>query len=145
MTGPVFFLIMAVLTLAFLFNLVRSRRLREKYVALWMLVGLVIIVLALFPDLLGWLAGLAGIAVPSNLLFGLAILLLLAVCLQLSLEISRAEEKTRTLAEHVAILDLQVYELTNRLPATTDPSAVLRSRPGVPPAESPADTAEQSR
>lgn len=38
----VFFLVMAIVVIVFLFNLVRSRRLREKYVALWMLVGLVI-------------------------------------------------------------------------------------------------------
>ena len=101
---------------AFLFNLVRSRRLREKYVALWMLVGLIIIVLTLFPDLLGWLARMVGVAVPSNLLFFFAILLLLGVCLQLSLEISLAEEKSRTLAENVAILNLQVRELAGRVP-----------------------------
>lgn len=112
MTSTIFFLVMAVITLFFLLNLVRSRRLREKYVALWMVVGLTIIVLALFPSLLGRIAQLVGVQVPSNLLFFLAIVLLLGVCLQLTLEISRAEDKTRTLAEHVAILNLQVRELS---------------------------------
>ncbi|WIY82625.1 DUF2304 domain-containing protein [Propionimicrobium sp. PCR01-08-3] len=115
MRGTIFFLITAVLTLILLFNLVRSRRLREKYVALWMLVGLVIIVLALFPGLLSSLAHLVGVQVPSNLLFALAILLLLAVCLQLSLEVSKTEAKSRTLAEHVAILDLQMRRLDDRV------------------------------
>lgn len=111
MRGTIFFLIIAVITLVLLFNLVRSRRLREKYVALWMLVGLVIILLALFPDLLGWLSRLVGVVVPSNLLFALSILMLLGVTIQLSLEISHTEEKTRTLAEHVAILNLQMRQL----------------------------------
>jgi hypothetical protein len=115
MRGTIFFLITAVLTLILLFNLVRSRRLREKYVALWMLVGLVIIVLALFPGLLSSLAHLVGVQVPSNLLFALAILLLLGVCLQLSLEVSKAEAKSRTLAEHVAILDLQMRRLNDQV------------------------------
>lgn len=126
MNGTMFFLVMAVITIAFLFNLVRSRRLREKYVALWMVVGLATIVLALFPGLLASLARLVGVAVPSNLLFFLAILLLLGVCLQLSLEISLTEEKSRTLAEHVAILNLQMRELTGRsariTPAELEPS-----------------------
>lgn len=124
-----FFLVIAVITLVFLFNLVRSRRLREKYVALWMVVGLVVIALSLFPTLLGRVAQLVGVAVPSNLLFFLAIMLLLGVCLQLSLEISRVEEKSRTLAEHVAILNLQLLELNRQaLPASSvdaEPTVVL--------------------
>ncbi|GAA2180197.1 hypothetical protein GCM10009785_10050 [Brooklawnia cerclae] len=121
MRATIFFLVVAVVTLVFLFNLVRSRRLREKYVALWMVTAVVIIVLALFPDLLGWLASLAGIAVPSNLLFALAILLLFGVSLQLSLEISRAEDKTRVLAENVAILNLQLRELRGQGPKQPSP------------------------
>lgn len=150
MRGTIFFLVIAIITLVFLFNLVRSRRLREKYVALWMLVGLVIIVLALFPNLLGWLATLVGVAVPSNLLFALAILMLLGVTIQLSLEISHAEEKTRTLAEHVAILNLQMRQLSGEPTAPlvlpnpddeltqplVDPS-LLESQPTQTPPESP--------
>ena len=46
MSATMFFQEMAVITIAFLFNLVRSRRLREKYVALWMVVGLATMALA---------------------------------------------------------------------------------------------------
>ena len=79
----VFFLVMAIVVIVFLFNLVRSRRLREKYVALWMLVGLVIIVLAVFPGLLSALAALVGVQVPANLLFALSLIMLLGVSIQL--------------------------------------------------------------
>lgn len=121
MSATVFFLLTAVFTLALLFNLVRSRRLREKYVALWMVVGVLIITLALFPNLLASLASAVGVLVPANLLFFLAIVLLLGVCLQLSLEISRTEDKLRTLAEHVAILNLQLHELTDQPSTAPDP------------------------
>lgn len=138
----IFFLVVSVSILVFLFNLVRSRRLREKYVALWMLVGLVIVALTLFPRLLFWLSHLVGVQLPSNLLFALAIFLLLGVTLQLSLEVSKTEEKARTLAEHVAILNLQITELTgNQMPAHTDdeltPPIVP---PAVPSAAEPVDT-----
>ena len=85
---------------------------------------------------------------PSNLLFFLAILLLLGVCLQLSLEISLAEEKSRTLAEHVAILNLQMRELTGQSARITpaeleqpedelEPSERLQQRDAVRPEPSP--------
>lgn len=111
MNVTIFSLIAAVVIIAYLFLLLRSRRLREKYVALWMFVGVLVILLAAVPSLLEWLARLVGVAVPANLLFFLALVLLLGVSLQLTLEISRTEEKTRTLAEHIAILQLELEEL----------------------------------
>ena len=110
MTAQVVFAVVALLIMGFIIGLLRSRRLLEKYAALWIVVGLVSVVLALFPAVLGWFADVLGVQVPSNLLFALALLLLLGVALHLSLEISRLEDETRVLAEHVAILDLVVKE-----------------------------------
>ena len=84
--------------------LLRAGRLKEKQVVLWVLVGLACLVLVAFPGLLQWVAHLVGIQVASNLLFTLAILLLLGICLQLSLQVSDQEDKIRRLAEEVAIL-----------------------------------------
>ena len=104
-----FFVAIAALIMVFVVYLLRSRKLREKYAALWLVVGLLSLILAIFPSLLERTASLLGVEVPSNLLFVLAILLLLGVTLHLSLEISRLEDETRVLAEHVAMLDaLQV-------------------------------------
>lgn len=105
-TTQIFFVAIAGVIMLLVISLLRSRKLREKYAALWILVGLAILVLSLAPDLLGAVAGLLGIQVPSNLLFALAILLLLGVSLHLSLEISRLEDETRVLAENVAVLRL---------------------------------------
>lgn len=115
MRSTLFFLIVAIVILLFLFSLVRSRKLREKYVLLWMAVGLMVIVLTVYPPLLNWLADISGIALASNLLFLLSILLLLGVTLHLTLEISRSEDRTRTLAENVAILNLQMKNLEEKL------------------------------
>ncbi len=101
----IFFIAIAALIVSAVFYLLRNRQLREKYAALWVGVGLVSLVLAIFPSLLDSVAGFFGVEIPSNLLFVLAILLLLAVTLHLSLEISRLEDETRILAEHVAILN----------------------------------------
>lgn len=120
MSVPIVVLVMVVLLIIFLFNLVRSRRLKEKYVALWMLTGLAIVIMAIFPGILTWLTKVSGIQLTSNLLFTLAIVVLLGVCIQLSLEISRTEDKTRVLAENVAILNLQLSRLQAELDRRTD-------------------------
>ena len=56
MTAQVVFAVVALLIMGFIIGLLRSRRLREKYAALWIVVGLVSVVLALFPAVLGWFA-----------------------------------------------------------------------------------------
>lgn len=99
-----FFIGIALIIMGFITHLLRSRKLREKYAALWLAVGIVGLVLAIFPGILEGTAQFFGVVVPANLLFVLALLLLLGVCLHLSLEISRLEDETRVLAEHVAIL-----------------------------------------
>jgi hypothetical protein len=84
--------------------MLRRKKLREKYAALWLFVGIGTLVLAAFPRLLTIVTEFSGVQLPSNLLFIISILLLLGVCLHLSWEISVVEDETRTLAEEVAIL-----------------------------------------
>lgn len=96
-----------VVTLAVLFEMLRRQRLREKYAVIWVVVVGATLALAIFPGLLTWAADLLGVQVPANLLFFGAIMLLLVISIQLSYEIGRLEERTRTLAEEVALLRLQ--------------------------------------
>ena len=60
--------------------------------------------LGIFPGLLDGITEFVGLTLPVNLLFLLSIVLLMSVCLHLTLEVSRLSEKTRILAEEVAIL-----------------------------------------
>lgn len=114
MSGYVFALVGAIVTLGFMFELLRRRRLREKYAALWISLAVVVIVVGAFPRLLYWIAGLVGIATPLNLVFFLFLLVLLVVCVQLAAEISSLEHETQTLAEESALLRNRVERLENR-------------------------------
>lgn len=101
-------LIGAVATLVVLFEMLRRQRLREKYALIWAVVALGTVVLAVFPAVLTWAADLLGVQVPANLLFFAASMLLLVISVQLSYEIGRLEDRTRTLAEEVALLWMEV-------------------------------------
>lgn len=102
-----------------LFEMLRRHRLREKYALLWFFVALGVLALAIFPGLLTTLAGLVGVQVPVNLLFFAASLVLLVLTLQHSYELGRLEEKTRVLAEEVALLRLE-HETGLRHPSPDD-------------------------
>lgn len=141
-----FFLVVGVALLFYVLRLVRNMKLREKYAALWLLMGVVIVIMMIFPHLLDRIAGVLGIATPVNLLFLIAILLLLGVTLHLSLEISRLEDETRVLAEESAIQRSLLARQLDRISRDRNPTSALpvirTDEDGTPvrrPAEDPSD------
>jgi hypothetical protein len=101
----------SVLILVVLFELLRRRHLREKYAVLWALVAVGVLVLTIFPGLLYAASDLVGVDVPANLLFFLASMVLMVLTLQHSYELGRLEDKTRTLAEELALMRLELDQL----------------------------------
>ncbi|WP_298460431.1 DUF2304 domain-containing protein [uncultured Cellulomonas sp.] len=143
MSGYLLAIGLSVVFLVLLFVLLSTRRLREKYAAIWIALALGVCVLGAFPGLVFWLTRVTGVEVPANLVFALAMTVLLAVCLQLSGEISNLEEETRTIAEEHALLEARVRELEQAAPVRSVPSApsapAVASAPCVPPAPSVPD------
>ncbi|GAA1984870.1 hypothetical protein GCM10009777_18540 [Microbacterium pumilum] len=92
-----------------------TRRLREKYAVMWLVIGLAVLLLGVFPQLLLWLTSALGVQVPANLLFSLAIVLLLGVTLHLSWELSQAEDEIRRVAEESAIGRAELEQLAARV------------------------------
>jgi hypothetical protein len=104
-SGPAHVAVICVVVIGalFLLRLLRKRQLRGKYTLLWMFVGAAALILAAFPSLLDRTARWLHIYSSPNLLFLLAIAFLLIVCIYFSWELSRLEERTRVLAEELAI------------------------------------------
>jgi hypothetical protein len=98
----------SVLILLALFEMMRRNRLREKYALIWALVSLAVITVAAFPSLLIDASAALGLEVPVNLLFFAAFMVLMVITLQHSSELGRLEERTRTLAEEIALLRLEL-------------------------------------
>jgi len=97
-------LVSAVVTLVVIVELSRRRHLHPKYAVLWLSVGVVLAVFAISPGLFNRLAHAMGVISPPALLTVLAALFLLMVCVYLSWEVGRLEDKTRVLAEELALL-----------------------------------------
>ena len=86
-------------------ELVRRRRLVERYALLWMLVSLGLLLLAVWSQLLNWLTDRAGFQVPANFLFAAAFGVVFVLLLHFSVATSRLSEETKMLAQEVARLD----------------------------------------
>ena len=100
----VFVLVVACLNVAVMLELVRRRQLREKYALLWLAVGVGGILLGVGRTLVDRLADALGVDYGPSMVFLGAIVFLLLVCVHLSWEVSRLEDRTRTLARELALL-----------------------------------------
>ena len=92
--------------LGFVFHLIRSRRLRERYALLWLLTGLVLLVLSAWRGGLNTIAGWVGVTgYPPAVLFAVATLFILAVLLHYSTVISKLADQNVILAQRLALLE----------------------------------------
>lgn len=119
----------AVMLFALVFELVRQRRLMERYALLWLLSAGTLLVLSVWRDLLEVFAGVVGVAYAPSALFIVAFGFGLLLLLHFSLVISRLTDQAKVLAQRVGMLQQQVDELQiARQLDTPDPEPVSHER-----------------
>ncbi len=94
----------ALLVVAAIWETLRRGIVPERFAALWIIISILLIVLAVFPEIMTWLAKIVGVELPSNLLFFVSSFLLLLISVDFSYEIGKLDARTRRLAEEVALL-----------------------------------------
>ena len=106
----------AILLLLVVFELIRSRRLRERYALLWLLTGVVLLVLSLWRGGLNTIAAWFGVtSYPPAILVAVGALFILVVLLHYSTVISRLSDQNTILAQRLALLELKLREREERV------------------------------
>jgi hypothetical protein len=101
-------------------QLIRSRRLRERYALLWVATGVVLLVLSGWRGGLNTIAGWVGVQTyPPAVLFAVSLLFILAVLLHYSTVISKVSDQNVILAQRVALLELELREREQAGPPPT--------------------------
>ena len=123
----------AALLLLAILELVRRRRLLERYALLWLLAGVVLLGLAIWRGALEELAALVGIASPPNALFFVAFGFVLLLLLHFSVAVSRLTDQSKVLAQRLALLEERVGPARTARRAGVDDgeTAVLEERESV--------------
>jgi hypothetical protein len=101
----------AVGLLIIVLELVRRRRLMERYALLWLLSAVVILGLAVWQEALAKLANAMGILSAPNALFFVAVAFILLLLLHFSAAMSRLSDQSKVIAQRHAILEQRVREL----------------------------------
>jgi hypothetical protein len=100
----VLIIVATVIIALFIFRLVRARQLRSKYALLWAAIGLMLLPLAAVPGVLNTISRWVGVFYSPAFFLLLAVGFLFLVVVHYSWELSRLENRTRTLAEELALL-----------------------------------------
>lgn len=109
------------------FELVRRRRLMERYALLWLFSSAVIFLLAVWRGLLEDLARAVGIYYAPSALFAIAFGFVLVLLLHFSLVISRLADQNKVLAQRLGILQqrLDAHERSTDAHAGTPDGGAL--------------------
>jgi hypothetical protein len=113
-------------------ELVRRRRLLERYALLWLLSAWVLLALAIWQGLLSDLARVIGIIYPPNALFLIAFGFVLVLLLHFSLAVSRLTDQTKVLAQRLAILEERQRQGVTEDPAQRDREEAVEFIAGPP-------------
>ncbi|MHB8173803.1 MAG: DUF2304 domain-containing protein [Nitrospirota bacterium] len=104
----------SVALLAFIFELVRRRRLKEKYSLVWLLTALALLAVSVIPGLLDTFGKFLGIYYSPTAFFLLAFFFLTLIALQFSVVISKLSERNKILSQEIALLRQRMEELERR-------------------------------
>jgi len=101
--------VVSLLLLLVVFELIRSRRLRERYAILWLATGLVLVALSVWRDGLNTIARWFGVSTyPPAVLFAVGLLFVIIVLLHYSTVISKLSDQNTILAQRLALLEARI-------------------------------------
>jgi hypothetical protein len=101
----------ALLLLVVVLDLVRRRRLLERYALLWLGAAIVILALAAWSNALERLASALGIISPPNALFFVALGFIVVLLLHFSAAVSRLTDQSKVLAQRLALIEQRMSEV----------------------------------
>jgi hypothetical protein len=101
----------SVVLLGIVIELIRSRKLRERYALLWLATAGVILFFAVWRSGLHSLSQALGIAYPPNALFVLSMLFVLVLLLHFSTVISKLSDRSTTLTQRLALMEERLRQL----------------------------------
>jgi len=102
-------------------ELVRRRRLLERYALVWLASAVILLVLGIWQGLLGKIANAIGVFYPPTALFVIAFGFILLLLLHFSTAVSRLTDQSKVLAQRLALMEQRQRDLEKRLEEAGEP------------------------
>lgn len=111
-------IIVTILYFIFIYQLLKKKRLILKYALTWLLTGVVLIAMALFPNIIRWGAAALGIYSEVNFLFLSIVAFTLLIEMSLTVIISKISLTNRRLTQKLALLENKIDKLERKINET---------------------------
>ncbi|BDC96138.1 DUF2304 domain-containing protein [Treponema saccharophilum] len=85
-------------------KLIRKGSLSVKYALFWLSAALILLLVGLIPNQIGLLTKFVGFEATSNFVTGVLLLILLAICLMLTLVVSKLRKSITLLVQELSML-----------------------------------------
>lgn len=102
--------VIVLLALGVIVNMIRQKKLELRYALSWLGVGVAILILDCFPQLITWLSEKVGIASPVNMLFFFGFCFSLMIIFVLTVAVSRMSIRIKELTQELALFEKRSRE-----------------------------------
>lgn len=109
-----YFIIVAIFSIFYVVTEVRKNRFSIKESIYWFFASIVMLILAIFPNILDGIAAYLGVEYPPSLLFVICIIFLLFINFRNSKIIANQQEKITELAQNITLMKESLYKMKKK-------------------------------
>lgn len=113
MISRIFFILVAILLIIYIFSNIKKNLLSQDESMLWMIGAIFILILAIWPNSIIFLANIVGIEYAPSLLFLLVSIFFILFLFRNSQHLSVLKEKNKELVQIVALLEKRIKDIEN--------------------------------
>ncbi len=104
-------IIIILIYIFFIIKSVKRKNMRINYLIFWSITAVILIISLLIPNLVEYISCKLGFEMPINMIFSLAIFIILYLIFNLTSQISNLERKNTALVQEVSILKKKIQDL----------------------------------
>lgn len=108
-------IIAAIIFFLFVIVVTNKKKMNFNYTMMWIVFSIIILILAIFPNITIGFSNMIGIEIPTNALYLVFIFALIVINLFLSMEVSKSNDKIITLTQEIALLKKQIGEQNEKV------------------------------
>lgn len=106
--------VIIVIALIIIINMIRKKALELKYALSWLMVGIGVLILDIFPGIMEWGAEFMGIQLPVNMLFFMGFCFALIIIFILTISVSRMSIRIKNLSQELALYEKKQLDEKNK-------------------------------
>jgi hypothetical protein len=111
-------IVLLIITLIYLFNIIKSiksKKLQLSFSVFWLILGIIMCFAIIFPFVIENIANILGFEISSNMVFFVAIFLQTYLIFNLTIKLSKENQKNRLLIQEISLINKKIDYLNKKI------------------------------